>query len=300
MQEYIKKSNISRAIYCNVRGAKQMNVCEVLQNYQNRTLDIRPIQRKLVIESKQKEYIPDRKAESGLIDAADKYKVPETKITDVIRRWMRKKKLYIFVSWHSAFDEAAKGALKAVRNKNYKIEQLGRGREAELEEIAEKERKEAESKLKSEADKKLWDEAEPARKVVKELQKYARVIPSKVAAVAIDPVRMTVEGKGRSGMLAGKYYKDKDSGKIRKKEGGEDALAVELTKAYDNKEEWVPWACAEAAAGQDLIKKGKSIAGNEFLAGEKGGALRRKPACKNCREWVKEIGRLNLGSGLFY
>lgn len=300
MQEYIKKSNISRVINHNTKESKQMTVSDILQNHQNRTLDIWPIQRKLIIGTNQKFAIPDRNTEMGLINAADKYKVPEAKITDVIGRWMAKKKLYIFVSWDAAFDEAAKGALKAVRNKDDKIDELGTGREAELEDIAERERKDAKSKLKSEAEKRLWDEATPARKVVKGLQEYARSIPNKVAAVAIDPANMTIEGKGRSGTLAGKYYKDWSCKKIKKKDGSEDELTTELTKAYDNQEDWVPWACAEAAAGENLIKAGKSIAGKEFLAGEKGGALHRKPACRNCSKWVREIGVLNLGPGLSY
>ncbi len=260
------------------------------------------VQRQLFISGSQKYAVPDRSEEEGLIAAADKYRVPESEISKTLQRWIQKNKKYIFVSWNSAFDEAGKGKLKTAKGDEEKIDALAKARDDELNAIEDaafrEELRRARDALREERDTAHWEAKRPERELVGALKTHARARRDKVSAVVIENNSLDILGIGRSGSLAG-HYRIHDH-RVLANADGEATLATELTKGLDGGEDWVPWACGEAAAAENALKSGNAIAGKRYLAGQQGGAVRRKPACGNCSRWVNEIGQLDLGGGVRY
>ena len=258
-------------------------------------------QRKIYIENFEKKTIPGRE-NPALPQAASRYNVSEKRITDTLIRWASKNKKYVFPSWAYAFDEAARGKIKAAKGNTEKIEKLSQERGDELEQIADteyKERlKEERKKLATETAIIEWESRSKERSLVNDLKKYARKNTDRIAAVMVDPDSLEIHSKGHSGELASGYKSSNN--KVVSVGSGHPELATKLTNAMPTAEEWMPWHCGEAAAAHNALSNGQGLSGKKFLAGERGGAHTRKCACGNCSRWATELPKLKLGGELEY
>ena len=291
-----KAAQMKRAFNPDYRPSKPIE-----QRQSNKNIKHSIAQRKLYIWNFEKKTIPGRE-NPALPQAASKYNVSEKRITDTLNRWISKKKKYEFPSWEYAFEEAARGKLKATRGNAEKIEKLSQERSDELEQIEDAEYKE---KLRKEREKLAtetaiieWESRSKERSLVNNLKKYARKNPDRIAAVMVDPDSLDIYSKGHSGELISGYRSSDNS--VIATQGGHAALATELTKAMPTAEEWMPWHCGEAAAAHNALSNGQGLGGKKFLAGERGGAHTRKCACGNCSRWVRELPKLKLGGELEY